>query len=151
VSLPNKFSLQKLPPIKHQLDFYWCSLGFDLIKSWLLVNNWYKSRRDQMVAHGFGTWSVLWNWLSIHSHEGDLVKGWLLVINWHKSWSDQVVAHSFGTWSALKAKSHWDFLWLIVSKYWLGIDTAPNCTWIVLVQLYFFLRPFGGKQKYYSK
>jgi hypothetical protein len=24
----------------------------------------------------------------------------------------------------LKAKSHWNFLWLAVSKYWLGIDTV---------------------------
>jgi hypothetical protein len=93
VSLPNKLSLQKLPLIKYQLDLYWCSLGFDLIKDWLLVNNWYKSRLDQ------------------------------------------VVAHSFGTWSALKAKSHWDFLWLAVSKYWLGIDTILCYTGIVLLQL----------------
>jgi hypothetical protein len=135
VSLSDKLSLQKLPPIKHQLDLYWCSLGFDLIKSWLLVNNWYKSRLDQMVAHSFGTWLVLWNWLSIHIHEGDLVNSWLLVNNWHEPWLDQVVAHSFGIWSALKAKSHWNFLWLAVSKYWLGIDTIPCCTRIALLQL----------------
>jgi hypothetical protein len=46
-----------------------------------------------------------------------------------------VVAHSFGTRSALKAKSYWDFLWLVVSKYWLGIDTIPCSIGIVLVQL----------------
>jgi hypothetical protein len=135
VSLSNKFFLQKLPPIIHQLDLYWCSLWFNLIKSWLLINNWYKSRLDQLVAHSFGTWSVLWIWLSIHSHEGDLVKIWLLVNNWHKSWLDQVVAHSFGTWSVLKAKSHWDFLLLAVSKYWLDIDMIPCCTGIAFLQL----------------
>jgi hypothetical protein len=117
------------------LDLYWCSLGFDLIKSWLLVNNWYKSRLDQIVAHSFGTWSVLWNWLLIHIYESDLVNSWLLVNNWHKLWLDQVVAHSFGTWSALKAKSHWDFWWLAVSKYWFDINTVLCYTWIVLLQL----------------
>jgi hypothetical protein len=74
VPLPNKLSLQKLPPIKHQLDLYWCLSGFDLINSWLLISNWYKSRLDQMVAPSFDTWLVLWNWLSIPHHEGDLVK-----------------------------------------------------------------------------
>jgi hypothetical protein len=28
---------------------------------------------------------------------------------------------NIGTWSALKAKSHWNFLWLAVSKYWLAL------------------------------
>jgi hypothetical protein len=88
-----------------------------------------------------------------------------LVNNWHKPWLDQVVAHSFGTWSALKVKSHWDFLWLVVSKYWLGIDTVLYCTGILLLQLFrvcfedliwdlilafllcFFSRPFRGKQR----
>jgi hypothetical protein len=130
VFLPNKNFLVETTLIKHQLDLYWCLLGFDLIKSWLLVNNWYKSRLDQMVAHGFDTWSVLWNWHSIYSYEGDLVKGWLLVINWHKSWSDQVVAHRFGTWSTLKAKSHWD------SCDWLYQNTGLALTQSLLYRNY---------------
>jgi hypothetical protein len=50
VSLPNKNSLAKTTLIKHQLDLYWCLLGFDSINSWLHVNNWYKSRLDQMFV-----------------------------------------------------------------------------------------------------
>jgi hypothetical protein len=29
---------------------YWCLLGFDLSNGWLLINNWYKSRLDQMFT-----------------------------------------------------------------------------------------------------
>jgi hypothetical protein len=50
VSLPNIILLQKPSIIKYQLDLYWCLLGFDLINSWLHVNNWYKSWLDKMFA-----------------------------------------------------------------------------------------------------